>query len=107
MPHRIRSSPPGHPVETQVEVLAAVFTVRPDPTGRQRLHVLLWQRARQPDAGRWALPGGLVLRDEDVDRSAARQLAEKVDLTRVTHLEQIGVFSDPGRRRVSSVGAVM
>ena len=84
-------------METKVEVLAAVFTVRPDPAGRQRLHVLLWERAREPDAGRWALPGGLVLQDEDVDASAARQLAEKVDLTRVTHLEQIGVFSDPGR----------
>jgi len=78
-------------------VLAAVFTVRPEGSGQQRLHVLLWQRARDPDAGRWALPGGLVLPDEDVDDSAARQLAEKVDLTRVAHLEQIGVFSAPHR----------
>jgi len=78
-------------------VLAAVFTVRPEGSGQQRLHVLLWQRARDPDAGRWALPGGLVLPDEDVDDSAGRQLAEKVDLTRVAHLEQIGVFSAPHR----------
>jgi len=80
-----------------VEVLAAVFTARADPAGRMCLQVLLWQRARQPDAGKWALPGGLVLTDEDVDSSASRQLAEKVDLTRVAHLEQIGVFSEPGR----------
>ena len=80
-----------------VEVLAAVFTVRPDRSGRWSLQVLLWQRARDPDAGRWALPGGLVLDTEDVDTSASRQLAEKVDLDRVSHLEQIGVFSDPGR----------
>ena len=80
-----------------VEVLAAVFTVRPDRNGRWSLQVLLWQRARDPDAGRWALPGGLVLDSEDVDASASRQLAEKVDLDRVSHLEQIGVFSDPGR----------
>jgi 8-oxo-dGTP diphosphatase len=84
-------------LDTHVEVLAAVFTVRPEGSGQQRLHVLLWQRARDPDAGRWALPGGLVLPDEDVDDSAARQLAEKVDLTRVAHLEQIGVFSAPHR----------
>jgi 8-oxo-dGTP diphosphatase len=38
-----------------------------------------------------------VLTDEDVDTSASRQLAEKVDLDRVAHLEQIGVFSDPDR----------
>lgn len=38
-----------------------------------------------------------MLEDEDVDSSAGRQLAEKVDLTRVSHLEQIGVFSAPHR----------
>jgi len=75
----------------------AVFTVRPDHAGRVCLQVLLWQRAREPDAGRWALPGGLVLSDEDVDTSASRQLADKVDLERVAHLEQIGVFSEPSR----------
>ncbi len=80
-----------------VEVLAAVFTVRPDGAGRPSLQVLLWQRGKDPDAGRWALPGGLVLDTEDVDASALRQLAEKVDLDRVSHLEQIGVFSDPAR----------
>ncbi len=80
-----------------MEVLTAVFTVRVDADTGPALHVLLWQRARRPDAGRWALPGGLVLVDEDVDTSASRQLAEKVDVTEVTHLEQIGVFSDPDR----------
>jgi len=74
-----------------------VFTVLPDRQGRVCLQVLVWQRAREPDAGRWALPGGLVLADEDVDESASRQLAEKVDLERVSHLEQIGVFSQPDR----------
>lgn len=80
-----------------VEVLAAVFSVRAGPGGRPTLDVLLWQRAQHPDAGKWALPGGLVLADEDVDGSARRQLAQKVDLTRVAHLEQIGVFSAPDR----------
>lgn len=80
-----------------VEVLAAVFSVRSGPDGRPALDVLLWQRAQDPDAGKWALPGGVVLSDEDVDVSARRQLAQKVDLTRVAHLEQIGVFSSPDR----------
>lgn len=62
-----------------------------------RLEILLWQRARDPGAGLWALPGGPLLADEDVDSSARRQLAQKVDLRRVAHLEQIGVFSDPER----------
>ena len=38
-----------------------------------------------------------MLPSEDVDSSARRQLAQKVDLTRVAHLEQIGVFSAPQR----------
>jgi 8-oxo-dGTP diphosphatase len=79
------------------EVLAAVFTVRPDASGEHRLQVLLWQRGRAPDAGRWALPGGVVVPDEDVDESARRQLAAKVDLSGVAHLEQLGVFSAPDR----------
>ncbi|MBM9476106.1 NUDIX hydrolase [Nakamurella flavida] len=77
--------------------MAAVFSVRRDPAGQHRLTVLLWRRGQEPDLGRWALPGGIVRADEDVDSSARRQLAQKVDLTRVAHLEQIGVFSDPGR----------
>ena len=94
-----RSSPfiSGHQNETCVEVLAAVFTVRSGADGTTSLDVLLWQRGQDPDAGKWALPGGILLPEEDVDGSARRQLAEKVDLTQVTHLEQIGVFSAPHR----------
>lgn len=76
------------------EVWAAIFGVRP-LTGR--LEILLWKRARAPHSGHWALPGGVLLPDETVDSSASRQLAAKVDLTQVMHLEQIGVFSDPSR----------
>jgi 8-oxo-dGTP diphosphatase len=89
------------------EVLAAVFTVRPDAEGAFALHLLLWRRALDPDAGRWALPGGVLLADEDADASMARQLAQKVDLSGVAHLEQLGVFSDPHRmpgRRTVAVG---
>ena len=82
------------------EVLAAVFTIAPDLHGFPALQVLLWQRALWPDAGRWALPGGSVGPDEDVDSSISRQLAQKVDLSEISHLEQLGVFSEP--RRVPS-----
>jgi 8-oxo-dGTP diphosphatase len=97
MSHSSSPSFPGHLQHTLVEVLAAVFTVHPAVAGSASLDVLLWQRGQSPDAGKWSLPGGMVLREEDVDDSARRQLAEKVDLTRVSHLEQIGVFSAPHR----------
>jgi len=74
------------------EVLAAVLSVRGGS-----LRVLLWQRARAPQSGRWALPGGRLGGDEDVDASIRRHLADKVDVARLAHLEQLAVFSAPAR----------
>jgi len=81
---------------TAHEVLAVVLQVRPTH-GKQQLRVLLWQRAQQPETGHWSLPGGRLGPDEDVEDSARRQLAEKVDVREVAHLEQLAVFSDPQR----------
>lgn len=61
------------------------------------LHVLLWQRALAPQRGKWSLPGGRLGDDEDLTSSVRRQLAEKVDLRELAHLEQLAVFSDPHR----------
>ncbi|MQA16839.1 MAG: NUDIX domain-containing protein [Pseudonocardiaceae bacterium] len=84
-----RNSPTGSAVH---EVLAAVLQVRSG-----QLQVLLWQRAIDPDAGAWALPGGRLGDVEDVQASVLRQLAEKVDLREVAHIEQLATFSAPGR----------
>lgn len=84
--------PCGAPRPTAHEVLAAVLQIRGGV-----LQVLAWQRARPPDPGRWALPGGLLGDDEDVETSVRRQLAEKVDVREVAHVEQLAVFSAPHR----------
>src|SRR5436309_12794336 len=73
-------------------VLAAVLQVRDG-----RLQALLWQRAREPFAGRWALPGGALALDETLEESMRRLLAEKVDVQELSHLEQLETRSDPGR----------
>ncbi|UUO04079.1 NUDIX hydrolase [Mycolicibacterium novocastrense] len=78
-------------------MLAAVFQVREVAGGKSALHVLLWQRALDPQRGRWSLPGGRLGDDEDMTSSVRRQLAEKVDLRELAHLEQLAVFSDPHR----------
>lgn len=62
-----------------------------------QLQVLLWQRAQQPHLHRWALPGGRLAATEDVEASIRRQLAEKVDVRELTHVEQLSVFSAPDR----------
>lgn len=59
--------------------------------------MLLWQRARDPDLHRWSLPGGKLRLAEDVAESIRRQLAEKVDVRTLSHLEQLAVFSAPDR----------
>src|SRR6476469_3095757 len=87
MPHR----------STAHEVLAAVFQVRHLGTPKPQLSVLLWQRAMEPQRGAWALPGGTLRHDEDMTSSVRRQLAEKVDMRQIAHLEQLAVFSDPRR----------
>lgn len=64
---------------------------------KPQLNVLLWQRAKEPQRGAWSLPGGRLRNDEDMTSSVRRQLAEKVDLRELAHLEQLAVFSDPHR----------
>jgi len=82
---------------TEHEVLAVVFQVRGLESGKPELDVLLWQRALAPERGKWSLPGGRLGADEDLMNSVRRQLAEKVDLRDVAHLEQLAAFSDPHR----------
>ena len=77
---------------TEHEVLAAVLRIRDGAP-----QVLFWQRARSPDAGQRPTPGGRLRDDEDVESSVLRQLAEKVDVRDVTHVEQLSVFSRPDR----------
>lgn len=62
-----------------------------------RLQVLLWQRAQEPCAGAWSLPGGVLGADETLESSIRRQLAAKVDVRELAHLEQLGSWSDPAR----------
>jgi ADP-ribose pyrophosphatase YjhB (NUDIX family) len=65
---------------------------------RQRqLRTLLWERAREPFRGAWALPGGLLAPGETLDDSIRRHLAAKVDVSELAHAEQLGTWSDPGR----------
>lgn len=63
------------------------------------LHVLLVERGIEPFAGGMALPGGF-LRDleEPIVAAARRELWEEAGLeAEALHLEQSGVYGDPGR----------
>lgn len=61
------------------------------------LRVLLWQRAQQPAAGAWALPGGYLEPAETLEASIRRHLAAKVDVRELAQLEQLETRSEPDR----------
>ena len=69
----------------------AIFTIR-----EGRLEILLIQRGNPPFQGSWALPGGLVEEDEDLDVCARRELEEETGVTDVG-LEQLHTFGAPHR----------
>jgi len=62
-----------------------------------KLQVLLWQRAKPPAKGAWALPGGFLEARETLEESIRRHLAAKVDVRELAHLEQLETRSDPKR----------
>ncbi|MGO3328118.1 NUDIX hydrolase [Gordonia sp. (in: high G+C Gram-positive bacteria)] len=76
----------------RVEVLSSVFQVRECGDIGHTLHVLLVRRG-----GGWALPGGDIGDRDTLPAAAQRHLGEQARLTRVAHLEQLSVFSDPDR----------
>jgi 8-oxo-dGTP diphosphatase len=47
-------------------------------------------------AGKWALPGGFILKDEHLDDSAKRILKDRTGLDQI-YLHQFYTFGDPGR----------
>lgn len=60
------------------------------------LQVVLIRRALEPFFDKWALPGGFVDMDEDLEPAARRELEEETGLKSI-FLEQLYTFGTPGR----------
>ena len=60
------------------------------------LHTLLIQRHEHPFRLKWALPGGFIRMNEDLEAAAARVLREKASLNGI-FLEQLATFGAPKR----------
>ena len=75
----------------KVTVDIVIFTIQ---TGV--LKVLLVKRKVPPFAGQFAIPGGFVHEDEDLDQAALRELREETGVSDV-YLEQLYSFGKPDR----------
>ncbi|XVV09797.1 NUDIX hydrolase [Actinoplanes sp. CA-131856] len=82
------------PPEVLLAVDLVILTLR-----HARLQVLLVERGIDPHRGAMALPGGFLNHvQEDLLTAARRELSEEAGLALDRlHLEQLGVYGDPGR----------
>jgi len=68
--------------------------------------VLLIERGREPYKGKWALPGGFIEMDEELDVACRRELLEETGIG-VGELKQFkafgGVDRDPRHRTISVI----
>jgi len=84
-----------------VSVDAAVFTF-----SEKKVNLLLIKRGNEPFKGQWALPGGFIGIDEELEDAVARELQEETGLVGVP-LEQMHTFGkcsrDPRGRQITIV----
>ena len=59
--------------------------------------VLLVERGEGAESGRWALPGGFVHPDEDLETAARRELEEETGVRAPALLEQLASYGAPDR----------
>lgn len=70
------------------------------------IEVLLYKRAQNPSKGRWALPGGFLIKGEHIEQAARRILKDTTGVSDI-YLEEVGVFDEIDRFpswRVFTVG---
>lgn len=78
-----------YPQNIKVTVDAVVFT-------DDHQELLLIQRKNDPFQGQWALPGGFVEDDEDLDTAVARELQEETGIAPSSFV-QLHTFGAPDR----------
>lgn len=74
-----------------VTVDVLFFTIK-----ENKLQVLLIKRAAWPFEGYWALPGGFVRMNEDLETAAKREIFEECGVKDI-YLEQLYTFGEPKR----------
>ena len=72
-----------------------------------KLKILLIRRRNHPWIGDWAMPGGFVNIDEDLDTAALRELKEETNMDEILYFHQLYTFGnadrDPRTRVITTV----
>jgi 8-oxo-dGTP diphosphatase len=102
----VPDGPGGYVADDRPDVVVVV-DVSYFAVDRGALVVLLVERTRQPDAGRWAVPGAVLEPDEVLTDAAARAVVARAGILEpFTRVEQLAVFDagdrDPRTRVVST-----
>ncbi len=79
-----------HP-RPSVTVDSIVFKYKSDS-----IQLLLIQREKEPFKDKWALPGGFLDMEENLEEGVKRELKEEAGL-KIEKVEQVGAFGDPDR----------
>ncbi len=93
---------PGDYERPSVTVDVLVFTVDDKENANYRklpeksLELLMIKRGDHPCIGQWALPGGFVNMDENLEDAARRELMEETNVED-TYMEQLYTWGDVGR----------
>lgn len=77
-----------------IHVIASIFTVE-----KGIVKVLLVRRCNEPFKDKWALPGGALYNNEDLDDGLKRELKEKTGITNID-LELCNVFGKVNRSNI-------
>lgn len=72
-----------------------------------KLKILLVKRKNHPFIGDWAMPGGFVNFDEDMETAVSRELEEETSISKYTYFKQLYTFGnsnrDPRTRVITTV----
>lgn len=92
-----RTKQTSHSDAIRVAVSTVIFSLRHGvDSDLPRVVLPLVKRTRDPHEGQWALPGGWLGAEENLETAASRTLAETTTLT-PSYLEQLYAFGDTGR----------
>ncbi len=67
--------------------------------------ILLIKRAKEPDLGKWAIPGGRIEENETAEECLKREFREETGFE-IEPVKLVGIYSDPSRDPRKIIGAV-